>query len=186
MNPVKLYMTLAFSLTLHAASAAMPSPLLLFRLENNETICIGAAEEKSSRQCGHFISSKDLDKGIRKLFRQSEELSPAFSQPSVGGNYLVLIARVPSRIPQGSGYCGAGYEDYAILLELRNRNITLLDDFLLQSCLKSISLDSDGGGDILKALSVDRHTHSIGFRWATDPSNQSRTLTIANEKFLLK
>lgn len=171
---------------MHAASADTPGSLLLFRLENNEAICIEKTKGKSSRECSHFVSSKGLDKGARQILRRSHELLPVFSQPIAGGNYLVLIARIPSKNPQGLGHCGAGDEDHAILLEHSKQNIALRDDFLLQSCLSSISLDSEDGDDILKSLLVDPRNHSIRFRWVTNPDNQNHTLTIANEKFLLK
>lgn len=108
-----------------------------------------------------------------------------FSKPSDGGNYLVLIARAPSKSPQGSGYCGAGYEDHVILLEYRNLNIVRRDDFLLQSCLSSIALDTDDADDIMKALFIDPRNYSRRFRWITDSNNQNHTLSIANGKFLL-
>ena len=186
MNTIKRCLTLTLALPLHAASADTPGSLLLFRLESNETICIDTAKGKTSRECDHIFNSKSLDMGARKLLQRSHELLPAFSQENVGGNYLVLIARIPSKNPQGTGYCGAGYEDHAILLEHKKQNIALRDDFLLQSCLSSISLDSNDGDDILKAVFIDPRNHSIRFRWVTDPDGQNHTLIIANEKFLLK
>lgn len=48
----------------------------------------------------------------------------------------------------GQGYCGAGYEDYLLLVEIRGKKLTLKDQFLLQSCLKSISMFIDQGDDI--------------------------------------
>lgn len=47
----------------------------------------------------------------------------------------------------GQGYCGAGYEDYLLLVEIRGKKLTLKDQFLLQSCLKSISMFIDQGDD---------------------------------------
>ncbi|MBP1202860.1 hypothetical protein JOD97_000874 [Duganella sp. 1411] len=186
MNPIRSFLTVGLALTVHVVSAATQAPVLLFRLENSEAICIETGKNTSSRDCDHFVNSNSLDKGAKQILRQSEALLPVFSQPSERGIYLVVIARTPSRIPQGNAYCGAGYEDHAVLFEYTNKKTSLRDDFLLQSCLNSISLDPGGDDDILKSLFVDQHNHSIRFRWLTDAEDQNHTLTIANGKFLLK
>jgi len=110
---------------------------------------------------------------------------PLFSQQVNNINYFVFIARIPSKSPQSTGYCGAGYEDHLILLRYEGKKIVLLDDFLLQSCLKSIVLDNDGDADILKSLTIDYENHAIGFRWISSPDDKEHRVTILNEKFLL-
>lgn len=114
-----------------------------------------------------------MDKGVRQILQRSQELLPVFSQPSEAGDYLVFIARIHSKTPQSSGYCGAGYEDHLFLLEYSQKHIALRDDFLLQSCLKSIALDTDSGDDILRAFLFDRSQHSIKFRWLTNPDDRN-------------
>ena len=184
-NKLQPYLALSLALTLQTATAAPAEPLLSFQLEKKETICIGAGKSTSGGKCDHFISTKALTKGVRKILQRSHVLLPVFSQTSEAGDYLVFIARIPSKIPQSSGYCGAGYEDHLVLLEHSEKNIALRDDFLLQSCLKSIALDTDGGDDILKAFTFNPTKHSIEFRWLTNPDDRNHTLTILNGKFLL-
>lgn len=185
MTKIQQCLALALAVTFQTISAAPAEPLLLFQLEKIETICIGAAKVKSNSKCDHFVDTKSVGKDIRQLLQRSQELFPVFSQPVGAGNYLVLLARLPSKSPQSTGYCGAGYEDHLVLLEHSDQKIVLRDDFLLQSCLKSISLDSDGNDDVLKAISVKPAQHAIEFRWLTNPDDQDHTLTISNGKFSL-
>lgn len=97
----------------------------------------------------------------------------------------MFIARVPSKIPQSTGYCGAGYEDHLVLIEYGAKKTTLRDDFPLQSCLNSVTLDNDGDDDILKSLLLSPSKRSIGFRWLADADDRQHTLTILNGKFVL-
>lgn len=122
-----------------------------------------------------------FDEKARRTLRGAAVLVPVLSGPSS----LVLIARMPSQKARPTGYCGAGYEDHLLLLSYARQQISLLDDFLLQSCLKSIVLESDHGDDILAALSIDRQRSFIQFKWLSDPDNQVHNVTISQQKFVL-
>ena len=185
MNKIQLHLALALTLTFQTISATPAEPLLSFPLEKKQTVCIGPAKTNSSSKCDKFFDTKLVDKDVRQILQRGQELLPVFSQPNEAGDYLVFIARIHSKTPQSSGYCGAGYEDHLVLLEYSEKHIALRDDFLLQSCLKSIALDTDSGDDILKSFLFDHSQYSIKFRWLTNPDDSNHTLTIANGKFLL-
>lgn len=159
---------------------------LSFELERKETICVGETKSKNTEKCNLVINSRALDKATKKILQRSDEVLPLFSQMTGSSHSLVLIARIPSKNPQSSGYCGSGYEDHVVLLDFDGKKIALQDDFLLQSCLKSIALDTDHGDNILKAISIDPEKHAISFRWLTNPDDKDHTLTVANGKFLLQ
>lgn len=161
---------------------------LIFELGHEEATCIKPQRNSDSGPCNLLVEAGALDNATRQILKRSDQIVTVFSQPADIGHYLVLIARLPSRTPQSSAYCGAGLEDHLILLEYDGKKAILRDNFLLQSCLKSVALDSDGsdgGEDIVKALSISVEKHSIGFQWLGNPDDKRHTLTISNGKFLL-
>jgi hypothetical protein len=126
------------------------------------------------------IDRKLLDDRSRQMLDRADEVRTVLIQPAERGSYVVLLARVPSTTRRGTGYCGAGYEDHLVLLSY-NQRYTFRDDFLLQSCLQSIMIDTDDD----ELVHVDRRKHTIGFRWLTKPDQDEHYLLIAGGKFLL-
>jgi hypothetical protein len=99
---------------------------------------------------------------------------------------FIILSHEPSRPGNmGQGYCGAGYEDYLLLVEPSKRKLVLRDKLLLQSCLngKLIYMDS-GGDDPIKAL-IPGDDNSFNFRWEADNDDQTRSLTVRNGHFLV-
>lgn len=184
----KLQSRIIFTLMLpfQIVSATAAERPLSFELERKKTICVGEMKSKNTEKCNLVINFGALDKATKKILQRSDEVLPLFSQMRGSSHSLVLIARIHSKNPQSSGYCGSGYEDHVVLLEFDGKKISLQDDFLLQSCLKSITLDTDQGDDILKAISINREKHAISFRWLTNPDDKDHTLTVADRKFLLQ
>ena len=183
-NKFLFRLSLIFAIILQSTATGASERPLAFQLEK-EIVCIWGVENRIVGQCDIVIQSKLLNKNIRNVLQRSSKVLPIFSQPFDAGHYLVLVARIPSKSPQSTGYCGAGYEDHLLLLTYEKNKIKLFDDFLLQSCLNSISLYSDGDDDILNSLSINMDKYLIGFRWL-DNTERERTLSISHGKFLLK
>lgn len=184
-NKFRFGLPLILSITLQTTAAGVTEQALAFQLEKNETIYIGGGQDKIVANCNIVVQLKSLRRNIKNILQRSSETFPIFSQPFDGGHYLVLASRIPSKLPQSTGYCGAGYEDHLVLLVYEKNQVKLLDDFLLQSCLKSLSLDSNGDDHILNAISIDKDKYLIGFRWLNS-SEKERILSISNGKFALK
>lgn len=93
-----------------------------------------------------------LDAPLRDLMMQLPTLIPASSTGFLLGTSpaTVLYARVPSNPSRSMGYCGAGQEDYLVLLGIRRQQLVLLDRLLVQSCLHSIE-SADGMGELPQA-----------------------------------
>jgi hypothetical protein len=129
----------------------------------------------------------EFDSAAARLLRKADNIqSLAYEKPLVGGRFVVL-ARVPSR-PEtmGMGYCGAGYEDYLLLVELHKRTLILRDQFLLQSCLKErVIYGINGERDPIRLMSrnVDG---SFSFRWESDGDGQMRMLAVNGDRFFTK
>lgn len=61
----------------------------------------------------------------------------------------------------------------------------LKDEFLLQSCLKSISIDNDQGeNDLRKLISID-YGNKIRFSWLKDSESSDKELSVKNGAFSL-
>jgi hypothetical protein len=85
----------------------------------------------------------------------------------------------------GRGYCGAGYEDYLLLLEISANKIVLRDQFLLQSCLKSISMLIEHGDDLDDAGNglIPNHDGSFSYRLLEDKAEEERRIAIRARRF---
>lgn len=66
-----------------------------------------------------------------------------------------LLLREPSRSRGGAGFCGAGHEDHLLLVKVTNSVGTAIDEFLAQSCLKSISMDMNEFNEVVDAIGID-------------------------------
>jgi hypothetical protein len=91
--------------------------------------------------------------------------------------FIILSHELSRPGALGHGYCGGGYEDYLLLIELSGHKIVQLDELLLQSCLKSIDLGTD---DSAKAL-IPLGAGSYSFQWIGDDSR--RILSVMNNRF---
>ena len=125
------------------------------------------------------IDRKLLDGRSRQLLDAADEVRTVLIQPAERGSYVVLLARIPSTVRRGTSFCGAGYEDHLVLLSYDQR-YTFKDDFLLQSCLQSLAVDTDD-----ELVHVDQHKQTIGFRWLGKPDQDEHYLLIAGGKLLL-
>jgi len=89
-----------------------------------------------------------IDNAIIRHFIRAEDIRLIEKESKPEAQLFTVLTREPSRPgAMGQGYCGAGYEDYLLLVEIRGKKLTLKDQFLLQSCLKSISMFIDQGDD---------------------------------------
>jgi len=157
-----------------------------FQLNENSTLCIDSKYKILNQQCTKKIEKSGIDEKSKQMINQAEEKYAIFSQPSGDHFLLVMLLRLPSTPPHSAGYCGAGYEDHLALLSEKDGKIMLLDDFLIQSCLKSKILDSDQGDDIMKAISIDKKSHSIKVRWLSGNDDNDHVITVKNEKFMFQ
>jgi hypothetical protein len=102
------------------------------------------------------------------------------------GPLFIVLSREPSRPnAMGRGYCGAGYEEYLLLIEVTRSKIELRDQFLLQSCLKSISMFVDHGNDLDDAENglIPNSDGSFSYRLIEDEADQERNLVVRALRF---
>lgn len=94
--------------------------------------------------------------GISKHLKQAEDVRLVGNSSNPEPQLFIVMIREPS-LPNtmGRGYCGAGYEDYLLLVEILGRKLLLRDELLLQSCLKSIAMYLDQGDDHPKNGLID-------------------------------
>lgn len=83
----------------------------------------------------------------------------------------ILIARFPSAPDRPMGRCGAGFEDYAYLLRVTAGAADVLDRVMLQSCLESVSIESDAPEDPLRRLRKEQHNGVLRFVRSSPPDH---------------
>jgi len=100
---------------------------------------------------------------------------------------FIVVAREPSR-PKAMGrdYCGAGYEDYLLLVEILEQKLLLRDEILLQSCLKSISMFIDHGEDHPSNGLTYEKNGSFSYRLVNDNADEKRMLSVSDKHFKTK
>lgn len=122
--------------------------------------------------------------GISKHLKRAEDVRLVGNPSNPGSQLFIVMTREPSRPDaMGRGYCGAGYEDYLLLVEILGRKLLLRDQFLLQSCLKSISMYIDQGDDHPKNGLIDENNGSLSYRLVDDDADKKRTLTVSGKHF---
>ncbi|MBX3618821.1 MAG: hypothetical protein KF891_02340 [Rhizobacter sp.] len=106
-----------------------------------------------------------------------------------GKQFVVLAIAVPSTTTNGQGYCGAGTEDHLLLVEMQIKlhRLALRDDMLVQSCLKSMTLQSDRGSDLTAVLGTTS-PHPLQLTWLTHPTyeGQTKTYRVAQGKWVMQ
>lgn len=120
----------------------------------------------------HLVRAYD----VRLISDKSDQNGPLF----------IVLSREPSRPnSMGRGYCGAGYEEYLLLIEISREKIELRDQFLLQSCLKSIAMVIDNGDDLDDAGNglILNSDGSFSYRLLEDEASQERNLVLRDRRF---
>lgn len=143
----------------------------------------------------HHVTAKDSEKNINYEIAAavSQHLTRADDIQLVGNasntkvQLFILMTRERSRPKaMGRGYCGAGYEDYLLLVEVLEKKLLLRDQLLLQSCLKSISMFIDQGDDHPRNGLINQKDGSLSYRLVDDDADKKRTLTINDKHFKTK
>ena len=94
--------------------------------------------------------------------------------------FVVLGAAIPSVAKPGLGYCGAGTEDYLLLIEwkTRPRRLELRDRVQVQSCLQSMALQSDQGSELRVVLRGIDDPGKATLTWLQHPRYGPATKTV--------
>jgi hypothetical protein len=153
---------------------------LQLTLNPEKTIVLKAAGSKALvfTQTNRALNIK-VDRSLSKHLKSAEEIALIFPDPitQLNSQLFVAMVREPSRSTQGAGFCGAGLEDYLLLIEVTSKKISLLDTLLLQSCLTSKELASDQGNDPLKAMRIDPNKKSLTYKMLGEEVEKVTTVT---------
>lgn len=190
----KIIVATVCSLLLCTAVNAESFPVepVLLPLIDGSTIVISLSNDhivarfRGERHTHPIRISKELSSHLLR----SDEAHHLFKMTSEGRELFVLLSREPSNPLRRTGYCGAGYEDYLLRIEVEKKNIVLADEFLLQSCIKTISLYREEGGDPLEdadmdGISINKEKAFISFEWLKDPEKR-RTISVEKGRFVMK
>jgi hypothetical protein len=165
-----------------ASSNSAKQLQLALNPEKTIVVKIEASRKIVVTQANHVLSTK-IDPSLAKHLKLAEEINLIFSNPITQpkNQLFVVLVREPSKNPQGTGFCGAGLEDYLLLIEVSSEKISILDKLLLQSCLTSQELASDQGSNPLKAMRIDASKKSLTYRILGE--EVEKTITIVDRKF---
>jgi hypothetical protein len=179
-NKIFIQCVFAIFLALHGSSAFAVGLVLPFGEEQkvyleyaDETISIKRNKQK-------LIADKQLSAHLKK----TDELLYLLTVKANHKKWplFLVLSREPSRKNRGAIFCGAGYEDYALLLQMSDAQIKLKDKFLLQSCTSNKTLfgnDVDGISEPVKAIQISIEDEQIMFTWLSD-MNKKYTLSVSD------
>lgn len=100
------------------------------------------------------------------------------------GGLAIIVLSEPSKKMGGTGFCGAGQEDYAVLIEKKHNVITFKARYLLQSCLRSVTVDATDPNDVRTGLQLDPAHFSWTSRRLEDAPAQKTTVRVQDGKFV--
>lgn len=140
---------------------------------------------KATSASASVKSTIAVDAAIINAIRDATEIIGIGARAFADGDrsYFVLAVATPSVERSGTGFCGAGTEDKLILIEWRGktRKLVMRDQLEIQSCLKSIALQSDQGSELLRLLGkVDDPAH-IRLTWLEHPKYHQTTKTVTSQ-----
>lgn len=175
-------------LTSNVYADSFPKKALDLTLNNGSNIGINISNNRINAKIinrKNKISIK-INADLASHLLSADEAYLLLKVPSKNRDLFVILSREPSTKIRSTGFCGAGYEDFILLVESTKKQIALKDKFLVQSCNKSILLDSDKGDDPLQAISIEKIKPSFSFRWLGDVDGQQRNITIDDSHFIMR
>jgi hypothetical protein len=126
----------------------------------------------------------DVDGAVARYLKRADDIRLIANESSPRAQLFIVLAREYSRPgAMGQGYCGAGYEDHLLLVEIFNRKLVLRDQLLLQSCLKSMSMFIDQGDDHPSNGFTHEKDGSLSYRLVDDDYEKKRILTVTARRF---
>lgn len=146
---------------------------LIFSLLDGTDISIFYGKEKfaaHSPKAG-LRTMLQADDTLADELKKSEEILPFHSGNSTanGSPFLTAIIRIRSAPDSPDGRCGAGHEDYVLLIGIDGNTARLNDQMLIQSCLKDISLVSDKGSSPKDAVFPSSAPYIASFQSSSAP-----------------
>lgn len=137
--------------------------------------------------CAQTAVATPTEDQATTLLNKAEFIDTVYSENITPDSVLaLLLIRTPSKLPRSTAYCGAGLEDHAVLMLHKNGKLNYLDSFLLQSCLTSLTLDTEFPNDLKKSIKFDGPARGISFKWLNGPDEKRHLLSVSNNHFLLQ
>jgi hypothetical protein len=172
---------------LNVFADSFPNDPLKLCLNNGSNVTVTQNGKKINAR--YYKNGSDsyykVNANLTSHFEKAEEVFFIFKVQSKK-DLFVILTREPSRQNRTTSFCGAGYEDYLILIEVAKNRVSLLDTVLLQSCLKSILLRTDRDDDPLQAITIKKDNSSITFQWFGENEDKKRMINIDNSHFVLQ
>lgn len=177
--------TVTFCLTFVFSTHTLATQLLL-KAPGASVIVVaeqGQVKANATNKKMHYIISKSFSDHLKRSYEAS--LINTYAEKR--GPVFFIFTREPSAPnSMGQGYCGAGYEDFLLLVKLEKRTFKLTDTYLLQSCLHSKSMRIERSG-----LNPQDELHlnsdgSYNFEMIDDSDGKIWNIKISQEKFFIK
>ncbi len=157
---------------------------LLFKSPDGGRVTLNVKKQQVTAKDDQNSIAYKVAPSISKHLKRAEDVRLIGNPSNPESPIFIVMTREPSRPnAMGRGYCGAGYEDYLLLVEILEQKLFLRDRFLLQSCLKSISMYIDQGDDHPKNGLIDEKNGSLSYRLVDDDADKKRTLTVSDKHF---
>ena len=138
-----------------------------------------SARDKTGRK--NYVMSKSFSRHLK----QSSEATLINTYGDTRNPIFLIFTREPSRPNSlGRGYCGAGYEDYLLLAKIEKKIISVKDEYLLQSCLKTKSLRMETSDEHPQNFLHLKADGSYDYEMIADEDQKLWNIRVSKEKFL--
>jgi hypothetical protein len=133
------------------------------------------------------IRPVQIPAGFKHLLANASSIVfPVSHSETIDGREYVLVVVNQASSSNPTGFCGTGEEGTLYILELRGFTAEPRFSLLVQSCLKTIDLSSDGVKSPYSAISWSESPIGVRVSWETDASGNeaTRVFRYQNGKFV--
>jgi len=170
-----------------ASPSSPPSSALTLAVSDTVKVCLSLDKTKPYwLHCEQTLPEDAVDSRLAQSLKHAEKLVHLATHFQERSKHFLLLARIPSNRGNPMGFCGAGREELLVLVAYEQGRIRYLDEFLLQSCLQSISLQSAAPDQSISYIDLQDEKQRLTFHWMALQADGHFALHYGEGRFLLE
>jgi hypothetical protein len=178
------FFVFTFTALAMATSTTSYATELILVSENGSRVTVNVENQHVTAKEKEKNINYQIDRPTSRSLAHANSISLISNASTLASQLFIVLTREYSRPDaMGQGYCGAGYEDYLLLVEVFKKDLILRDRILLQSCLKTISMFIDKGDDNPSNGLTHEKDGSLSYRLVEDDYKEKRLIKVERKRF---
>lgn len=180
---INLFVFTFSALAMATGTASYATELILVS-KNGSRVTVNVENQHVTAKEKERDINYQIDRPTSRSLAHANSISLVSNASTPASQLFIVLTREYSRPDaMGQGYCGAGYEDYLLLVEMLKKDLVLRDRILLQSCLKTLSMFIDKGDDNPSNGIIHEKDGSLSYRLVEDDYKEKRLLKVEGKHF---